>query len=147
MSNIQTHPAIMHLITKIGNILNMQKVIKNLGIGVDIEKVERFRKLSLITHRQFLKKIFTARELKYCFSKKDPSTHLAARFCGKEAVIKAVAGLKIHKITYNEIEIINNLKGVPETKLPKKYKGIEIKISLSHTSDYAIAYVVAYKLK
>ncbi len=114
-------------------------MLENIGLGVDIEEIARFRSLDRIRNRRFLEKIFTPRELKYCFSKKDPAPHLAVRFCGKEAMIKALASMEVHKIAYHKIEIINILNGVPKVLLHMKGKAPKIQISLSHTHDYAMA--------
>lgn len=111
-------------------------------IGVDIEEVARFRKIDRARDRQFLEKIFTARELDYCFSKKDPAPHLAARFCAKEAVIKALASVKIKTVLYRNIEIVNETDGAPKARLLTKDQIYKINVSISHTTDYAIAFVI-----
>jgi holo-[acyl-carrier protein] synthase len=62
--------------------------MNNFGIGVDIESIERFVKLDRAKDSRFLAKIFTEKELDYCFKYKSPAEHLAVRYAGKEAVIK-----------------------------------------------------------
>lgn len=114
-----------------------------LGIGVDIEKISRFNK-NLEKDLKFLNTIYTQKELDYCFSKKNSSQHLAARYCGKEAVVKALYGLYIKDVYYKDIEITNNPDGAPEVKIDK-YPNLKIKISLSHNKDTAIAYVIIEK--
>ena len=83
--------------------------MKILGIGVDIENVERFRWLNIKNDSRFLNKIYAKEELKYCFSKKNPAPHLAARFAGKEAVIKAMNGISNKKLSVNDIIKSNGL--------------------------------------
>jgi len=112
------------------------------GIGVDIEEVVRFRTLDRARHKRFFEQIFTKREIEYCLSKKDPAPHLAARFCGKEAVVKALAGVGIHKVSRRDIEITNTSKGVPRIILHTKHKDLKIQVSISHARDYAIAFVI-----
>lgn len=93
--------------------------INNIGIGVDIENTDRFRG-KIKKGRSFLRKIFSKRELDYCFSKINPAPHLAARYAGKEAVIKAISNLGIaglNYLDYKKVEIINNNKRVPIIKL------------------------------
>jgi len=68
--------------------------IENIGIGVDIEDVNRFTKLG--GNKAFLKKVFTQNELDYCFSKKVAAPHLAVRYAGKEAVVKALYNMGGH---------------------------------------------------
>lgn len=94
----------------------------------------------------FLNKIFTKNELDYCFSKKEAATHLAARFSGKEAVIKALNSIGKRAPTYEKIEISNNKEGIPFVKInDKNMEGISIKISLSHCSDKSIAFAIVLK--
>ncbi|MDO8505592.1 MAG: holo-ACP synthase [bacterium] len=115
----------------------------HLGVGVDIERIDRFRMLDRVTHYSFLERIFTRKEQDYCFSKKDPAPHLAARFCAKEAVVKTLAGIGIHKVSRRDIEIINTSKGVPRIRLHTKYKDLKMQVSMSHAGDYAVAFVIS----
>lgn len=113
------------------------------AIGCDIEKICRFE--DKLNNSFFLNEIFTINEQQYCLSKAKPAQHLAARFCGKEAVVKALHGLNIRNIYYKDIEIINNSDGVPQVSIIKLSVPIQIKISLSHCKDYATAYAMAIK--
>lgn len=126
------------------------KNIERFGLGIDIENVARFEKKNFINSRAFFKKIFTKKELDYCFSKINPAPCLAVRYSGKEAVIKAISGIsniKISRLDYNRIEILNNERGVPQVKLSIKNIGeVIIKISLSHCQDKAMALVIAVKI-
>lgn len=111
------------------------------GIGTDIVEIERFS--NLIKRKQFLKKIFSKKELNYCFSKEKPSQHLAARFAGKEAIVKALACLN-KKVYYDEIEILNRKNNAPFVNI-KKYSMAEVRISLSHSRNCALAFAIAIK--
>jgi holo-[acyl-carrier protein] synthase len=123
--------------------LDFSHVISGFGIGVDIETISRFKKSDITGNSSFMKKIFTAAELEYCFSCRTPAQHLAARFAGKEAVIKALASLNRAGLGYKDIEITNNKDGVPVTKIRKSdFNDLEIKLSLSHTRGEAIAFAV-----
>ena len=77
-----------------------------LGIGIDIEDINRFKKYSLKKDLDFLKTIYSENELEYCFSKKSPAKHLAVRFCAKEAFIKALPNF-VNDIKFNEINIVD----------------------------------------
>jgi len=113
------------------------------GIGVDIEDIKRFRKTDIANNKQFLDKIFTKKELDYCFSKTKPGQHLAARYAGKEAVVKALCSLGKKSIDYKNIEITNNKYSVPMVKINNKVlDSLTIKMSLAHCEDKAIAFVV-----
>lgn len=115
-----------------------------LGIGIDIEKVSRFQNITLEKDEHFLKSIFTDTELEYSFSDTKSAQHLCARFCAKEATIKALCSLELSPIPLNEIEIFNNERGVPQLKI-KNQENLITNISLSHTTDNAIAFVLIDK--
>ena len=114
------------------------------GVGVDIESIERFAGLKRTRNRAFLCKIFTPDELDYCYSKRIPAPHLAVRFAGKEAVIKALCSLGRPGSSYRDVEITNDENGVPVVKLTAPdFADLHVKISLSHGADKAIAFAVA----
>ena len=109
-----------------------------MGLGVDIEEISRFKGKTF--GNPTLNKIFTQKELEYCFKKDLPEESLTARFCAKEALIKALP----IKLFYNQIEI-SIKKGKPCFILPEeesnKYK---IKLSISHCKNYSVAMVIVY---
>lgn len=114
---------------------------KNLGVGTDIENIDRFRKLDRDKNGNFLDKIFTKKELDYSFSKAKPYQHLAARYAGKEAVVKALSSIGKQNIDYKDIEILNDDNGIPKVNL--NYNGsLKVHISLSHSNDRALAFAV-----
>ena len=123
--------------------MNTMGTTDSFGIGVDIESVDRFAGLERTQDSSFLNKIFTRNELEYCYSKRMPASHLAVRFAGKEAVIKALCSLGRVGSNYVDVEIINNKDGVPEVKIGKPgLHNLRIKLSLSHCVDKAIAFAV-----
>ena len=105
------------------------------NIGIDIEEISRFSSKQYDMNKLFYQKIFTTQEIDYCLKKNNPYPHFTARFCAKEATIKA---LKNEKYLLKNIEIkLNNNK--PILILPKL---ISSSVSLSHTGNYAIAFVI-----
>lgn len=104
---------------------------------MDIEEIGRFRKLPYKSSQSFYKKIFTPAEIKYCLSKTNPAQHFAARFAGKEAVLKCLQS-NIYKVL--DVGICNNKNGTPGVEV-KGQKG-KFLISLSHTKDQAVAVVL-----
>lgn len=121
--------------------------IDKFGIGADIENVERFKKPGVADNKQFLDKIFTKKELDYCFSKTKPEQHLAARYAGKEAIVKALCNIGKANIDYKKLEIINNEDDIPIVKLDNgRYNNLQIKISLSHCKDKAIALAIVMEV-
>jgi holo-[acyl-carrier protein] synthase len=109
-------------------------MIKN--IGIDLENINRFRGKPFESNKTFYNKIFTKRELKYCFSKKDPYPSITARFCAKEAAIKALGK---NNLEFKDIEVFKN-KNFIFIKIKKLNK--KLLCSISHSKDYAVAIVL-----
>ena len=115
-------------------------------IGVDIEDVSRFQNKTLENDSKFLNRIFTQNELEYCFNNKNCAQSLTARFCAKEAVVKALSGLYFDVISYNKIEILKYPNGAPYVNiLIDELRNLDFKLSLSHEKDKAIAFVIVIK--
>ena len=117
--------------------------MQNIGIGTDIVEIRMFKNINDLAFSAFLTRNFTRNELDYCMSKEAPAPHLAARFAGKEAVIKALYSLNITHIFYPAIEILNDNHGVPYVRInTDKTENLVIKISLSHSAEMALAFCI-----
>jgi len=116
------------------------------GVGCDIEEIERFN-LKKEKDARFLAKVYTITEIEYSFSFTNPAPHLAARFCAKEATVKALCSVGEKPIDYAKIEIINQVSGVPDIII-RGEEGkcmnatYEFSTSLSHCSSTAMAVVL-----
>jgi len=126
-------------------------VFVELLLGTDIVEVDRIKTaIENGENRRFLTRVFTPNEIKYCESKKASKYQsYAARFAGKEAVSKAFGTGIGSNAFFNEIEILNNEFGKPSVILHGRakdfYSSLEatgISITLSHSREYAVAYVV-----
>ena len=113
-------------------------------VGIDIIEIARIEKAIARWGESFLHRVYTEPELKLCHNK---PFSLAARFAGKEAVIKAL-GTQAKGINWKEIEILSDPSGKPLVHLYGKAKnqagslGLNnLAISLSHSKEYAIACV------
>ncbi len=90
--------------------------------------------------------LFTPREQAYCEGKRRRLDHLTARFCAKEAVLKAFGtGLGV-RMRWTDVEIVNERNGRPEVRLQGEVAAyatrrglIEIDVSMSHSGGIAIA--------
>ncbi len=118
-----------------------------LGIGTDIIEIGRVAKA--LQNAGFIERVFTKAEQRYCDSRGAQSVaSYAARFAGKEAVMKALgSGLAGGRLL--EIEILPDEKGKPEVKLAGSFAGLaassgvaNIMISLSHCREYATAQTI-----
>ena len=120
-----------------------------IGIGIDLVAVERIQH-SLETYgNRFKKRIFTGMEITYCDSRPHPALHYSARFAAKEAFVKALGTGFRFGIKHSEIEIQHDSLGKPLLILhgnaldyAKKQKTIHYHVSLSHTDEHGMAYVV-----
>ncbi len=113
------------------------------GIGTDIIEIDRIRKSIDSYGNHFLGKLFTKEEIDYCNSKKDPAMHFAARFCAKEAVVKALGtGFGKH-IGWQDIEIQKDQIGKPSVaisnKASKYFESPQLLLSISHCKQFATA--------
>jgi len=106
-------------------------------IGIDIEEIDRIESAHKKWGKRFLERIYTQKEIEYCFAKQNPYPSLCGRFCAKEAVIKATSG----SLSFKEIEIINDKNGKPAVFINGRKS--DIKISLSHSKRYATAAAIA----
>jgi len=120
------------------------------GIGIDIVEVKRIKKLiNGDNGKKFLRRVYTEREIEYCEKFKEPYTHFAARFAGKEAFVKASSDI-LESISYKDVEIINNSKNAPLLFIKNKNfdnNKYICYISLSHTENYGCAFVIIEKKK
>jgi len=112
------------------------------SIGVDCIEIDRFSSENL-SSKPFLGKIFTSKEIKYCLSKPFSSQHFAVRFAAKEAVKKCLKEKSIG-LSLSSIEIVHAGQ-VPEVIIHGSENFPDIKISLSHSDNVAMAVAIAYK--
>jgi holo-[acyl-carrier protein] synthase len=120
------------------------------GIGTDIIDVVRIKKiLDGDANKNFIDKVFTGDEINYCESKHYPEIHYAARFAAKEAVFKAFGTGYRGGMSWKDISVKNDELGKPAIELSgktldnfKKRNFKSIQISLSHTKEYAVSFVV-----
>lgn len=120
-----------------------------LGLGIDIIEIDRIQKSVDEFGDHFLNKIYTKSELEYCLSKANKYQHLAARFAAKEAIYKALNTIVGFEFGWHDIEIFNELNGLPIVKFSAKFdsflkEGNAIKISMSHARDNVACAAVAY---
>ena len=109
-----------------------------MAVGVDIEDISRFKD----KWEDFINRVFTQLEREYCYRFSKPESHFAARFCAKEAVIKALTALDVKGIQFDEIEIFHNENKCPQVRILKDLgKNYKFQLSLSHDRTKAIAFV------
>lgn len=110
------------------------------GIGLDLLEITRLER-ALERRPRLAQRLFTDAELEYANARARPARHLAARFCAKEAVGKA---LGIDAWDLKEIEVVSPVEGgVPAVALHGAVArraaelGATVRISLTHTDGQA----------
>mgnify|MGYP001288911926 FL=1 len=124
--------------------------MKILGIGVDIIKNARIRKL--IKNNKFKSRIYSTKELKLSKKTKNKIAFFSKRFAAKEAFSKALGTGFSSNLNFKDIEIINDKKGMPkyaENKkiikiVQRKYKIKKFNsfLSISDERDYSTAFAI-----
>lgn len=118
------------------------------SVGVDIIEIERIAKAVERFGDRFLAHIYSQAEVDHCRGR---VAELAARFAAKEAISKAL-GTGIRGLTWREMEILPDHLGQPQVYLHgsalarARALGLaDFAVSLSHSQEYAVAFVVASK--
>lgn len=131
----------------------MSMPLQAFSIGVDIVELDRIRRVVERYGDRFLGRVYTPGEL---LRYRDRPPELAARFAAKEAVSKALGvglrHLSAHGIGWQDVEVLSDPLGKPMVHLSGRAQALAAEqgltswaISLSHSRDYAVAFVVAAK--
>lgn len=113
------------------------------GVGIDLLDVGRFER-ALERRPRLADRVFTDAEREYAAARARPGMHLAARFCAKEAVAKA---LGLTGWSFRDVEVVAT-GAAPEVRLTGTVAeraaelGGTIAISLTHTDDVAGAVAI-----
>lgn len=118
--------------------------------GIDLVDFGRIEQMLDRHGRRFLERVFTVREQSNADAVKNRIEKLAGRFAAKEAVMKLIGTGWRSGIAWTDIEVINDASGRPVVSISGKVKEIAdsagigpITLSITHTSQFAIASVVA----
>ena len=116
------------------------------SVGVDIIEIERIEAALRRHGERFLQRVYTPAEQAYCRGR---VPELAVRFAAKEAVSKAL-GTGMRGIAWKEMEILGDKRGKPLVHLHGRAKAraeelglSEFAVSLSHSRNHAVAFVMA----
>ncbi len=118
-----------------------------IGLGVDLVEIDRVRNLFDRYGDAFRRRCFTDHEWEYASRFRDPSARLAARFAGKEAVMKSL-GTGWRHLRWADVEITGG--GRPRVVLTgraadrAKMLGVtEVLVTVTHTRDQAMVMAIA----
>jgi holo-[acyl-carrier protein] synthase len=116
------------------------------GLGLDLCSIERVRHL-LTRYPRFAERCFTDHEREYAFRFARPERRLAARFAGKEAVMKSL-GTGWRRIRWRDVEITGG--GKPTVRLSgtaarrAEMLGVTgFEITITHTEEDAMVMAIA----
>jgi len=120
-----------------------------IGMGIDMEEVERVQGVIERQGERFLKRIYTDKERAYCEQFKDKYERYAGRFAAKEAAMKALGTGWSRGVRWVDIEVVRFPGGRPTLELKGEARKIadrrgvkNIAISISHTPKQAWAQVI-----
>jgi len=114
------------------------------SVGIDLLEIDRLER-ALARRPRLASRLFTDTELAYAHSRPRPVMHLAARFCAKEAVVKALA---LEVWNPHDVEVVREAGGAPEVRLSghaaarASELGGSVQISMTHTRAMAGAVAV-----
>ena len=105
------------------------------GAGIDLLEIDRLEQ-ALERRPGLAERLFTEAERAYAADRARPAQHLAARFCAKEAVVKA---LGLSAWSWQDIEVLPG----PELRLHGKLAELDARIDISLTHSRTMAGAVA----
>ncbi len=116
------------------------------GLGVDLADIDRIGRV-LDKYPRFAERCFTDHEREYAFRFARPERRFAARFAGKEAVMKSL-GTGWRRIRWRDIEITGG--GKPTVRMTgtaarrAELLGVtEVLVTITHTDRSALVMAVA----
>ena len=117
------------------------------GLGIDLAEIDRVRRLYRKYGERFKDRCFTDHEWAYAHRFPDPSARLAARFAGKEAVMKSL-GAGWRRIHWKDVEITGG--GAPRVNLSGTARrradmiGVtKVLVTITHTDDRAMVFTMS----
>lgn len=121
-------------------------MVRILGLGVDLADIDRVEGV-LARYPRFAERCFTDHEREYAFRFANPARRLAARFAGKEAVMKSL-GTGWRRVRWQDIEITGG--GKPTVRMTgtaarrADQLGVtEVLVTITHTNTSALVMAVA----
>jgi holo-[acyl-carrier protein] synthase len=109
------------------------------GVGIDLLEIERLER-ALARHPRLGERLFTPAERAYAESRARPAQHLAARFCAKEAVAKA---LRLEAWSWQDVEVdASGTVALHGSVAARASEAGEVQVSLTHERSVAAAVAV-----
>jgi holo-[acyl-carrier protein] synthase len=113
------------------------------GVGIDLLEIDRLER-ALERRPRLAERLFTDGERAYAATRARPGMHLAARFCAKEAVAKA---LQLRSWSWRDVEVLGGGDEPPTVRLTgaagRRAAELEVTVSVSLTHTRGMAAAVA----
>jgi holo-[acyl-carrier protein] synthase len=124
------------------------------GIGTEIVECVRIGRMIERHGEAFLTRVYTAREIQCCRSKKHVTEHFAGRWAAKQAVLKSLGVSRRQGLAWTDIEVRIVREVGPKVFLCGLAKeralavGVsDIALSIGHCRAYATATAIALVVK
>ncbi len=121
-----------------------------LGLGSDIVECLRIAQMIERHGELFLNRVYSPREIRFCSARRHATQHFAARWAGKEALLKMLGTPWRRGIRWRDLEILNDARGQPVVTLHggaeqvARELGVErVVLSLAHCRSHASAQALA----
>lgn len=119
------------------------------GLGVDIVEIARIEQI-LQRSPAFARRAFSEAERAYCERHHRPAVRYATHFAAKEAVLKALGTGFSQGVRFTDVEVAHDANGRPvavlhgrAAQIAEQAGVLELPLSLSRTSDTAVANAIA----
>ena len=117
-----------------------------ISVGVDLVEIPRIRETIERWDSRFLRRVFSPKEIEFCESRRNKYQSFAVRFAAKEAILKAIGTGMYEGVRWKDMEILDDEKSIPRVYLKGHVKKLvgsrKVILSLSHTKDSALAFVI-----
>ena len=116
------------------------------GLGVDLADIDRVGRV-LARYPRFAERCFTDHEREYAFRYARPERRLAARFAGKEAVMKSM-GTGWRRVRWRDVEITGGGKPTVRVTGTARSRAEQLgitafEVTITHTDTDALVFAVA----
>jgi holo-[acyl-carrier protein] synthase len=121
-----------------------------IAIGTHIVECIRIRRMIEKHGEDFLRHVFTEREIRFCQSRRQAGEYFAAYWASKEAILQCLGILNPKRQPWQELEIDHTIDGQYHVTLSGGCQEVmqsrrinQIFLTLSQCRAYASAYVIA----
>jgi holo-[acyl-carrier protein] synthase len=121
-----------------------------IGIGSNIIECLRIAQMMERHGEQFVGRVYTEQEIKYCQSRTMSTQHFAGRWAAKEAILQALGTGLRPGMGYRDIEVRSEAGGRPVVAMRGGARDIieqlgisQLMVTIAHCRSHATAYAIA----